>query len=277
MEDTVIIRRSKKNNFVVMDKTALTDKNISWKAKGLFAYMLTLPEDWKFYSSELKNHSKDGKDSTNTGLNELIDNGYISRKPIKNKGKFEGFVYTLHEIPLRIFRNGKTAAENPQLLNTNRLNNHKELKKEKEELINHEGLKQKRKKVAPKKEESFRFVYVFHNYEHWVKKFQSLFGYMPNDEIYTEIKNFCMSKGYEKTEEQFLYYSALYIGNKTPSKGIKTKKGTNVPKDKKTSVEAKLEAIYKELNSKGLWLPRYNEMMKEPKELLNYLNSLGYE
>lgn len=272
MEDSIIIRRAKKNNFVVLDKTALTDKNLSWKAKGLFAYMLTLPEDWRFYSSELKNHSTDGKDSTNTGLNELIDSGYISRKPIKNKGKFEGYVYTLHEIPLRIFRNGKTAAENPQLLNTNRLNIHKELKKEKEETLNEEGQNEKRKKI-PLKKEKYRFVHVFHSYEHWVKEFQSLFGYMPNDKIYTEIKNFCMSKGYEKDEEEFLYYSALYIGNKTTSK----KKGTNVSKDKKNSTEAKLEAIYKKLNSKGLWLPRYNEMMKEPQNLLNYLNSLGYE
>ena len=73
------ITRQKRNTpFVQIDKNALQDERLSWKAKGLLAYLLSLPDDWQIYINELKNHAKDGRDSTRTAMNELIKFGYIS-------------------------------------------------------------------------------------------------------------------------------------------------------------------------------------------------------
>ncbi|UZM97330.1 hypothetical protein OL548_19285 [Lysinibacillus sp. MHQ-1] len=46
----MIYRVVKNDNFVVLDKGFLNNDQLSWKAKGLLAYMLSLPDDWDFLS-----------------------------------------------------------------------------------------------------------------------------------------------------------------------------------------------------------------------------------
>jgi len=110
-----------------MNKTSLQDKKLSWKAKGLHAYMLSMPNDWKFYDIELEKHAKDGKDALKTALKELKLNGYMKRERRRNEeGKFEWetlvFEQPYTENPLV----ENPLMENPQLLNndnTKYLNN----------------------------------------------------------------------------------------------------------------------------------------------------------
>lgn len=71
------IVRAKDTNYVVMDKTFLNDTRLSWKAKGILAYMLSKPDDWTFYLDELIKHSTDGKSSFKSGFNELKKYGYV--------------------------------------------------------------------------------------------------------------------------------------------------------------------------------------------------------
>ena len=68
---TMIRVIKKENPFVTIDKTCLKDDRLSWKAKGLLCYLLSLPDDWDIYVSELINHAFDGRDSTAAGLREL--------------------------------------------------------------------------------------------------------------------------------------------------------------------------------------------------------------
>lgn len=96
-----IVRVNKRSNpYVVIDKTALNDDRLSWKAKGVLCYLLSLPDDWKIYLNELKNHSSDGRDSTATAVNELIKFGYCTREVNRDeKGKITGYTYNIFEIP----------------------------------------------------------------------------------------------------------------------------------------------------------------------------------
>lgn len=80
-----IFRVKKNSNYVVMNRTALNDERLSWKAKGIVAYMLSMPDDWKFYIKEIATHSKDGEDSLRTGIKELKECGYVKRYPIKDE------------------------------------------------------------------------------------------------------------------------------------------------------------------------------------------------
>lgn len=146
-----MIRIEKKTNYVVMNKEALENVNLSWKAKGLLAYLLSLPDDWKIYVEELQSHSKDGRDSTAAALKELIEAKYIKRVQLRGShGKFGVYQYIVYEYPQSIenayfppktgFPNTakpktekpkteKPNTENPKLLN-NKLTN-----KEEEETI----------------------------------------------------------------------------------------------------------------------------------------------
>jgi hypothetical protein len=120
-----IIKRAKRNTpFVQIDKTPLQDKNLSLKAKGLLAYLLSLPDNWQIYVSELQNHSKDGRDSTTTALNELIENKYVLREKKREKGKFKGYEYTVSDTPFTEKpKTVKPKTENNELIITNNNNN----------------------------------------------------------------------------------------------------------------------------------------------------------
>ena len=108
-----------------MSKTALNDKTLSWKAKGLICYLLSLPEDWKVYVQDLKNRSKDSRDSTRTALNELIEANYIHRETLKREnGQFAGYSYYIFEEPTHekpTSQQPKT--ENPTSVNPTLINN----------------------------------------------------------------------------------------------------------------------------------------------------------
>lgn len=125
-----IFRVKKDNNYSVINNTGLKDKRLSWKAKGIFAYILTLPDDWVFYREELSQHAKDGINSLRAGMQELKEYGYIKRFPIKDaKNKIVRWETIIYEIPLDDFPPvenplvgnpvaGNLPVENLKLLNT---------------------------------------------------------------------------------------------------------------------------------------------------------------
>jgi uncharacterized phage protein (TIGR02220 family) len=127
-----IYRVKKNSNFVVLNKTSLNDPNLTWKAKGLLAYMLSKPDDWLFYDTELEKHAKDGRESLKAAIKELKKHGYMKRERKRNEdGKFDyetSVFETPHtekpltekpctEKPCTV----KPLTENPQLLNNDEL------------------------------------------------------------------------------------------------------------------------------------------------------------
>lgn len=95
-----IFRVHKKENYVVLDKGFLNDKLLSWKAKGLLAYMLSLPDDWSFCISDLATHSKCSRESTANTVKELTKAGYIHKMQGRtNNGKFRKVELFVFETP----------------------------------------------------------------------------------------------------------------------------------------------------------------------------------
>lgn len=93
-----ILRTKKENNFVQIDKRILNDRELSWQAKGLHTYLMSLPDNWVVNVSDLKNRSTNGRDSTGAIINELITSGYVTRQLLQSEsGKFEGYDYTIFE------------------------------------------------------------------------------------------------------------------------------------------------------------------------------------
>lgn len=95
-----IIKRGKTADYTIISNIATRDSRLTWKAKGLLAYIMGLPEDWKINIADLATKSKDGRDATARALNELIEMGYAVRKRlIGENGRFEGYCYTVTDIP----------------------------------------------------------------------------------------------------------------------------------------------------------------------------------
>jgi len=93
------MRIQKRDSYVVIDKTLLNDKTLSWKAKGLHSYLMGLPDDWKVQEADLINRSKDGRESTRSAIKELTDAGYIERVAVREKGQFKSWEFVVHELP----------------------------------------------------------------------------------------------------------------------------------------------------------------------------------
>lgn len=96
----MIYRVVKKQNFVVLDKAFLNDGQLSWKAKGLLAYMLSLPDDWHFRLADLATRSKCGREATASILAELIEAGYLQKVQKRAKdGKFGKVEFSCMKLP----------------------------------------------------------------------------------------------------------------------------------------------------------------------------------
>ena len=94
------IKRAKRDtNFTMMSNVGLKDDRLSFKAKGLLAYMLSLPDDWVFYEEEITKHAADGKQSVRTGLKELQQFGYLAKSQSREKGKFGKVDWILYDEP----------------------------------------------------------------------------------------------------------------------------------------------------------------------------------
>lgn len=102
-----IVRKSTTKNYSIIPNIGLIDPNLSAKAKGLLAYMLTLPNDWRFHQEELEKHFTDGTKSIRTALNELITQGYVVKKSLRDEnGKFSGTDWIVYDNPT--FENRKS-------------------------------------------------------------------------------------------------------------------------------------------------------------------------
>ncbi|SFM08359.1 replication protein [Legionella jamestowniensis] len=147
----------KQQNFVILDKTCLNDECLSWGAKGLHAYLISLPDNWKVRVSDLKDRSRNGRDAVRGLLCELEQAGYIKKDKFRDNesGRFGGVEYLVLEVPESknqddtpetekpssvkneqktprpenpspvIPETGNPLPVNPTLININRINNNK--------------------------------------------------------------------------------------------------------------------------------------------------------
>jgi len=115
MSKTIMrVAKNKDNPYLMLNKTSIQDSKLSWKAKGLHAYLLSLPDDWKIYVEELTKHAKDGKDSTKATINELEKMGYISKNKLRDgSGRFKGYEYIIFEVSTEVIEPTSPKAEKP--------------------------------------------------------------------------------------------------------------------------------------------------------------------
>ncbi len=123
-------------DFVLVHKGFIYDDKLSARAKGVLLYLLSRPNDWQIYTSEVQKHMKDGVKSVNSAVNELINVGYIKRTLKRSdKGTFKGYEYLVYETPTEmpftengqtengLAENGQTENRQGHTTNNNRTNN----------------------------------------------------------------------------------------------------------------------------------------------------------
>jgi hypothetical protein len=94
-----------KNRYATIPNHILNDNRLSWKAKGLWAYIQSKYDGWDFSIDRICKDSEDGEKATRSGIQELEDAGYLVRTQIVDGTKFAGFDYELLENPSLELRN----------------------------------------------------------------------------------------------------------------------------------------------------------------------------
>lgn len=97
-KNIVRVQKNKENPYVMINKSCLNDANLSWAAKGLHSYLLSLPDDWEIYVDELVKHTSAGRDHTYRVVNELLEHGYMEKVQYRCEGKILGLNYTVFEV-----------------------------------------------------------------------------------------------------------------------------------------------------------------------------------
>lgn len=98
MNENIKRIKNKTENFTIVSNEIFKRNDISARAKGLYAYIMTLPDDWKIYKQEIFTHFSEGKNALDSAFKELEKLGYISKEKTKNeKGQFVGWDYTIYE------------------------------------------------------------------------------------------------------------------------------------------------------------------------------------
>lgn len=124
-----LIKRTN-NAYTNVSNKVVRDSNLSWKARGIFLYLWSQADNWKFYVSEIEKHSVvDGRESLQNGLKELENAGYLIRSVKFDETKqIKGMEWFLSDYP----SNGKPVGResrprgNPSLRTTNNKNYQKQ-------------------------------------------------------------------------------------------------------------------------------------------------------
>lgn len=88
-----------KENFTTIPNSVIRNKTLSDRARFLFCYMASMPNDWQFYQSAMAKELNYSKDTLRKYMEELLATGYLIREQRREKGKFDSYDYTINFSP----------------------------------------------------------------------------------------------------------------------------------------------------------------------------------
>lgn len=87
------------NRYATVPNELLNDNLISLKSKGMYAFIQSKPENWEFSAEKISRLLREGLPSVKSALQELEENGYLSRRRYQNSKGFWEVEYILFENP----------------------------------------------------------------------------------------------------------------------------------------------------------------------------------
>ena len=114
------IRNRKNEYYSAYCTKAVNDKRLSYRDKGLHAYLNTKPDDWRVIVSSLyrkkddPNDNREGKDAVYKSLRNLAKYGYVRKCAIRDeRGQITGWDYEVYDVPFTAEAHPDT--ENPEV------------------------------------------------------------------------------------------------------------------------------------------------------------------
>jgi hypothetical protein len=97
-----IVRAKTDSDFTVISNKLLQDCSMSFEEKGLLVFLLSLPNDWILFKSNLHEKTNQSKGTVDRVFKLLQDKGYIVSVKIidKNTKLFKGWNHVVYEQPV---------------------------------------------------------------------------------------------------------------------------------------------------------------------------------
>jgi hypothetical protein len=89
-------------DFTILPNRALRDPHLSYRARGVLAYVLSMPDNWRTSAETLSRQGLEGRDAIRAAINELILAGYARRvKAQDERGRFTTELH-FYDYPRRV-------------------------------------------------------------------------------------------------------------------------------------------------------------------------------
>lgn len=96
------------DRFTIVANAALEDSRLSWRARGILAYMLGRPEGWKTSAERLMAQGTEGRDAVRSALAELESLGYLVRTKVQDSRGRWSTVLAVHDSPVEVEADSRT-------------------------------------------------------------------------------------------------------------------------------------------------------------------------
>jgi len=97
-----IIRKvhDKENPYAQISRKTLQNNDISFTARGVLSYLLSLPDNWQINTSKLYKIAKEGRRTIQKVIQELEEHGFLKKTPNRlSDGTLRGWVFDFYEEP----------------------------------------------------------------------------------------------------------------------------------------------------------------------------------
>lgn len=86
-----------RENYTTIQNSLLNNENVSLKAKGLYAYLCSKPENWDFNYNGMQSQLKEGEKALRSAVAELVREQLLLRISVKGaKGSFNGWEWIIN-------------------------------------------------------------------------------------------------------------------------------------------------------------------------------------
>lgn len=114
---TILKREVRTHHFTIIFNEPLQNEKLSWAARGLLAYLLSLPDNWEMHIEHLVKQGDAGRDKMYALVKELKNAGHVEHLRYRDeKGKVTRCEYLVREIPVKIAQQppDQLLPENPE-------------------------------------------------------------------------------------------------------------------------------------------------------------------
>lgn len=94
------VEKNADNPFVMIDRRVIENPKLSWKAKGLLAYLLSRPDNWVVRFGDLAKRAPDGGHTVRAAMKELKAAGHVKVVAERENGRVKQWTYTVFESPV---------------------------------------------------------------------------------------------------------------------------------------------------------------------------------